>query len=76
MGTLAQSIVASEGESQLIGSGYVLWSAARQQVALDQGEQVCSQFVGQGFAVTSGDGAVAGAGVVFCFHRPRVWEMG
>ena len=48
--------------------------APGKQVALDQGEEMDSEFMGQGLVTVIVD--LAGGPVCFCFHRPLVWEMG
>ena len=66
----------SEDKGQLAGARRVLRSTPGQQVALDQGEHVHAQLVGQWIVAADAEGAVTGTGVVFCFHRPRVSTMG
>lgn len=65
-----------EDKGQLAGARGVLGPATGQQVALDQGEDMHAQFVGQWIVATGIRGAVTGTGVVFCFHHPRVSTMG
>ena len=69
-------LLCSEDKGQLASTRGVLRAAAGQQVALDQGEHVQAQLVGQWIVATDAWSTVTGTGGVFCFHRLPVSTMG